>query len=256
MDARARWYTGRVPPASLHVEESGSGPPVLLLHGAGGSAADWPAEARTVAGRRILAVDLPGHGASPGPPLPSVAALAEAMAGFLEDLGAGPALVAGHSMGGAIALWMALKHPAAVSALALVSTGARLRVAPALLAGLVAPGAFPATVETLVEWELGPGAAPVLRDRQRRALHRAGPTVTHGDFLACDAFDASARLGAVRVPALVLCGSEDRMTPPRLSRSLAEGLPAARLEIVPGAGHMLPLEDPGAVARALASIRA
>jgi 3-oxoadipate enol-lactonase/3-oxoadipate enol-lactonase/4-carboxymuconolactone decarboxylase len=78
-----------------------------------------------------------------------------------------------------------------------------------------------------------------------------GGAVTHGDLEACDAFDVSARLGEVRVPALVACGSEDRMTPPRLSRSLAEGIPAGRLEVGDGAGHMLPLEAPARVAALL-----
>ncbi len=242
-----------MPRIDLHLEESGSGPLALLLHGAGGSAGDWPPEARAVPGRRVVAVDLPGHGGSAGPGLRSVPAYAAEVARLLEALGAGPALVAGHSMGGAIALWLALEHPGCVASLALVSTGARLRVAPVLLSGLASPATFPATVETLVEWELGPRAGPHLREAQRRALHAAGG-VTHGDLSACDAYDVSGRLAEVRVPALVLCGSEDRLTPPRLSRSLAERLPAGRLEIVEGAGHMLPLEAPAAVAAALATL--
>jgi 3-oxoadipate enol-lactonase / 4-carboxymuconolactone decarboxylase len=62
------------------------------------------------------------------------------------------------------------------------------------------------------------------------------------------------RLARISVPALVLCGAEDRLTPPRLSQALAGGLPAARLELVPGAGHMLPLETPAAVATALGAL--
>jgi pimeloyl-ACP methyl ester carboxylesterase len=108
----------------------------------------------------VLAVDLPGHGGSTGPALRSVPAYAAAVAAWCEEAGLAPAPVAGHSMGGAVALWMALEHPGLVSALGLVSTGARLRVSPDLLSGLSSPSTFPAAVETLVGWELGPAAPP------------------------------------------------------------------------------------------------
>jgi pimeloyl-ACP methyl ester carboxylesterase len=243
-----------VPRSSLNFVASGSGPPVLLLHGAGGSREDWPPEARVLPGRRVLAVDLPGHGGSTGPGLRSIPEYAAAVAAWCEEAGLGPALVAGHSMGGAIALWMALEHPGLVSALGLVATGARLRVSPELLSGFSSPSTFPAAVETLVAWEFGPAADPALREAQRRGLHATGPVVTHGDFTACDGFDVRERLAGISVPALVLCGSEDRLTPPRLAQGLAGALPAARLELIPGAGHMLPQEAPAAVATALGAL--
>jgi pimeloyl-ACP methyl ester carboxylesterase len=241
---------------SLHFVESGdrAGPPVILIHGAGGSQRVWPAEARALPGRRVLAVDLPGHGGTGGPGFRSVPDYARALGAFCDELGLGPALVVGHSMGGATALWLALERPDLVAALGLVSTGARLRVAPALLGGFASPSTFPGAVETLAAWALGPGASAALRGDLCQALLATGPEVTHGDFTACDAFDASARLGDLRRPALILCGAEDRLTPRRLSRSLADALPAARLEVIPGAGHMLPLEAPAAVASALDSM--
>jgi pimeloyl-ACP methyl ester carboxylesterase len=66
----------------------------------------------------------------------------------------------------------------------------------------------------------------------------------YGDFLACDAFDVMDRLGEVKQRTLIVCGEDDRMTPLRYARTLAERMPEARLEVLPGAGHMAMLEQP------------
>jgi len=79
------------------------------------------------------------------------------------------------------------------------------------------------------------------------------PSVLYGDFLACDAYDEMERIGQVTRPALILCGSEDRMTPARHSQYLANQIPGAVLKMVPGAGHMLQLEQPQLVAGALSA---
>jgi pimeloyl-ACP methyl ester carboxylesterase len=70
------------------------------------------------------------------------------------------------------------------------------------------------------------------------------PPVLQNDFLACNVFDATGQLVRIAVPTLIICGSEDRMTPPRLSYSLQRGIANSRLEIVEGAGHMTMLEEP------------
>jgi pimeloyl-ACP methyl ester carboxylesterase len=84
-----------------------------------------------------------------------------------------------------------------------------------------------------------------------RVLAATNTAVLHGDFLACDGFDVMERLGMIDRPALVVVGEDDRMTPVKYARFLAETLPRARLEIIPGAGHMVMLEQPAAVERAL-----
>ena len=72
--------------------------------------------------------------------------------------------------------------------------------------------------------------------------------VVHKDFLACKAFDDRERLNEIQQPALIICGSEDKMTPVRFSQFLIDDLPDARLEIIPNAGHMVMLEQPANVA--------
>jgi pimeloyl-ACP methyl ester carboxylesterase len=78
------------------------------------------------------------------------------------------------------------------------------------------------------------------------------PDVLYGDLLACDDFDATARLAKIRQPVRILCGSEDRMTPLRQSQALAAAIPGARVEAIPHAGHMVMIEQPEAVATSLA----
>jgi pimeloyl-ACP methyl ester carboxylesterase len=78
------------------------------------------------------------------------------------------------------------------------------------------------------------------------------PGVLHGDFTACDGFDAMDRLGSVRAPCLVLVGQEDRFTPPKFAAFLRDRLPGKGMLVVPGAGHMVATEAPAAVTAAAA----
>lgn len=241
--------------AGLFHSDSGparaGGPPLVLVHGAGGTHRHWPEEVRGLPGRRAVAVDLPGHGASPGPAPETVPGLAAGVLALLDALAVPRAVVAGHSMGGAVALALALEAPARVAGLVLVGTGARLRVAPAILQATADPAALAAAAESMAQWSFGPSAGPDLRRALAEGLLANAPGVVHGDFAACDAFDVTARLGEIRAPALVLCGSEDRLTPPKYSELLRDRIAGARLELVPGAGHMVMLEAPAAVARAV-----
>jgi pimeloyl-ACP methyl ester carboxylesterase len=222
--------------------------PLVLLHGAGGTLRHWPEQIRALPGRRVIALDLPGHGDSPGPSLRSIAAYAERVLSALDALGIGSAALAGHSMGGAIALTVALEAPSRAAALVLVGTGARLRVSPAVLQATADPAALAAAAEGMCAYAFGSLGGAAARREFTEGLLATAAGVAHGDFSACDAFDVMARLGEIRAPALVVCGTEDRLTKPKYSEFLRDGIPGARLELVPGAGHMVMLEAPGAVA--------
>jgi pimeloyl-ACP methyl ester carboxylesterase len=228
-----------------------TGPPLVLVHGAGGRLLHWPPEVRALPGRRVLALDLPGHGRTPGPGRRSVAEYAACVAAFLDGLGERSAALVGHSMGGAVALAMALEEPERAAALVLVATGARLRVAPVVLDQTASAVTFPQAMRRLTEWSWGPGAATRIEELYAESMRETTPEVIHGDFLACDGFDVLGRLGEVRAPALVVCGTEDRLTPMRYAEHLRDHLPGATLAAIPGAGHMVMLEEPVRVATAL-----
>jgi pimeloyl-ACP methyl ester carboxylesterase len=236
-----------------HAPEGARGAPLLLVHGAGGTHLHWPEALRTLPGRRVLAVDLPGHGQAPLPGETTIPGYAGAILGMLDTLGIPRAVVAGHSMGGAIALSLAMDAPGRVAGLFLVGTGARLRVAPAILAGSADPARAAETAEAMAAFSFGPAASAEERATLARGVAAQPAGVLHDDFAACDAFDAMARLGSIRAPAFVVVGEEDRLTPPKYSAFLRERLPGEGMLLVPGAGHMVATEAPEEVTAAAAA---
>jgi len=168
----------------------------------------------------------------------------------MDDAGIERATIAGHSLGGGVALWLALERPDRVAGLGLVSTGGRLRVNPEVLralpdrlddvAPLMAAGNFPAD------------AAPELVEQRRAEYTVVGAATVFADLTACDRFDVLDRLWEIRCRTQALVGSQDVLTPPKYARALAERISAARLVEYPGAGHMLPVERPDEVAGELA----
>jgi pimeloyl-ACP methyl ester carboxylesterase len=225
-------------------------PPLLLIHGAGGTHMHWPAALRRLADWNVYALDLPGHGKSPGPGRDSIAAYCDVVYGVIQALGLERAVLAGHSMGGAIVQEFALHYPGRLAGIVLVGTGARLRVAPAILDGIRSD--FPATARTIADWVHDKNTPEQLKRLYLRSVLENDPQVMYGDFYACDQFDRRADVARIETPALVVCGSNDVMTPPKFSEALAQSLPRARLALIPNAGHMVALEAPEAVAEAVA----
>lgn len=217
----------------------------LLVHGAGEDASIFAAQIAAVPG--VWAVDLPGHGASPGPGFQQVEAYADLVLEIVRRYASHGVYLGGHSMGGAVALQAALTSPELVRGLILIATGGRLRVHPDLLAAL-GTGDMP---EQFVNLMFAPDAPADVR----AALPAAERTVQYGDFLACDGFDVLGRLGEIQRRALVLVGDRDRMTPEKYGRTLAQAL-GGEFELISGAGHMLPLEAPQAVSRSIAEFLA
>ena len=215
-------------------------PPLVLVHGAGGNLMHWPGELRRLPDHEVYALDLPGHGRSGGPGRTEIGAYAEVVREFADALKLPAFVLGGHSMGGAIALEFALRYGGRLAGLILVGTGARLRVAPEILAGI--QNDFEGTTALLAAWAHGDHVDPNLQRIYLRRLREVDPQVLAADFLACDAFDRRADVAAIATPALILCGDADRMTPVKYSQFLAAEMPDARLIILPGAGHMAMLE--------------
>lgn len=234
-----------------YLQEGQMQTPVVLIHGAGGTHLQWSPQLRRLPGYRVFALDLPGHGKSGGRGLQSIQGYADAVVEWLQALGLWRAVFVGHSMGGAIALTLALDHPQHVSRLALVSTGARLRVHAAILDNAASESTYLNAVQTIIEWAFSSQAPPRMVELAAKRMAETRASVLYGDFLACNDFDVSERLAEIHHSTLVVCGVEDRMAPLRYSQFLAEHIPNAHLEIIPNAGHMVILEQPQAVANAL-----
>jgi pimeloyl-ACP methyl ester carboxylesterase len=232
------------------VSEGTQGVPVIFVHGSGSNHAIWLPQIRALAPiARTVAIDLPGHGKSDLPGRNTVDAYCDVVLRLLDALQFERAVIVGHSLGGAMAQTIALSHPDRVAGLGLVGTGARLRVLPAILDGVL--NDFEKTAPFIIENAYAPDLADAMRARAMAELRACDPQVTHGDFAACNAFDVTARLGEIRAPTIVICGKQDRMTPVKYSEYLVSKIAGAQIVLVDNAGHSVMIEQPDAVSRAL-----
>lgn len=225
-------------------------PSALFIHGAGGSHLSFPAALRNLQALEPILVDLPGHGASKGAGRESIAEYALDVLALMDKCEIDSAIIVGHSMGGAIAQHLALEQRARVSATVLIATGPRMPVNPALIRDIVAD--TDTTIDRLVRWMWSRRAAAELIEQSAAILRSTPASVMQSDFIACDNFDMSAQLQRIAAPTLILAAENDMMTPAKLSRELAQGIPNSALEILPDAGHMLHLEHPNTTANFVA----
>jgi pimeloyl-ACP methyl ester carboxylesterase len=144
---------------------------------------------------------------------------------------------------------VALDRPQRVSGLMLVGTGARLRVLPAILDGILSDPA--STVEFICATAYSSSTPRELVRQGQRQMLGVAPQTIHDDFAACDLFDVIGRLEEIHCPTLVVCGTEDRLTPVKYSTFLTEKIAGADLKLIEGAGHMVMAEKPELLAQAL-----
>lgn len=228
-----------------------NGHTIVFLHGSGDSAQTWDAVIERLPGYDCLALSLPGHGDRldrPGPAEMSVADYAAAVHAALARRELEGVTLVGHSLGSAIALWMALEYPSRVGRVVLMGAGARLRVLPALLEG--ARKDQVATQRELLHIGFAPGHEAAA-EAYTAELAPVAPGVLARDLAACDAFDVMADLGRIDQPALIIIGEHDRLTPPKYAAYLRDHLDRATLVTVPDAGHFVQVEAPDAVATAI-----
>jgi pimeloyl-ACP methyl ester carboxylesterase len=224
-------------------------PTLLLIHGAGGDHLSWPPELRRMPGYRVITPDLPGHGRTTGPGRQSVQDYARDIIELMDSIGLFRAVFVGHSMGGAISQALALEFPDRVAGIGLISTGPTLPVPSTIIENATNPSTFPLAIKGLMELLLGPQTSEYLKGIISKRLTATRQTLLLDDLLACDKFDVTDRLNAIRTPVLVVCGTDDKLTPLRFSKTLSNKIPDAALQTVDGAGHMLVLEQPGRLAK-------
>jgi pimeloyl-ACP methyl ester carboxylesterase len=240
-------------------------PCLALIHGAGHDHFVWKSlsDRLAAAGLAVLAADLPGHGASGGPPLPSIEAMADWLLALLEKLGVGGTVsLAGHSMGSLVALEAAARLPGRVRHLFLLGTSMPMPVSPALLQ---AAREDEAQARTLInQWShsrralLGACGGPGLwlPAINLRIMERQRPGVLHGDLAACDAYRPTVEtFTRPDCPVTLIAGGHDRMTPLKAAYRLAAQLgDKTRLVELPGVGHAMLAEAPQACHRTLAAV--
>ena len=235
-------------------------PTVIFLHGAEMDHSIWVLPSRWFArhGYGVLALDLPGHGRSEGPLIPTIEAMADWLIAVLDTLNVQTAGLAGHSMGSLISLDTAGRYPERVFALALLGTSFPMPVNEHLLAAAAnddhaalemlnifghARSALTGGNEHIGMWNTGLGM---------RLMEQAQPGVVVNDLNACKEYQNGLKVAPnIQCPTTIIVGDRDVMTPPRNAKSLLDAIPTARTAIVAGSGHSLFNEKPDAMLDAL-----
>ena len=235
-------------------EQAGDGPPLVLVHGALSDSRVWRGQLDALSdGFTVVAWDAPGCGQSEDPSesfrLPEYA---DALAGLIAALGLGQANVLGHSFGGALALELALRHPATVATLILVggyagwagslpASEVKRRLAFAIDTADRLPGHFePESMSGLFSKQLPPEARATLRT----TMAESRPVAARSMAYALAEADLRDGISSLRVPTLLVYGSADERSPLTVADDLQRRIPMSSLVVLPELGHECYLEDP------------
>jgi pimeloyl-ACP methyl ester carboxylesterase len=234
----------------MHIETYGQGEKVLFIHGSGWNTHMWYGQSDHMkSSMEVLLVDLPGHGESPGDGCDSVEEYSDAINKMINELNTGRCYVAGHSLGGAIALILSLTYPDILKGIILIGTGARLRVLPQILEGIVSDKEN--TLRNVGSLAFSKKTTSVLKDRAFHEMMKCKGEIIQKDFLACNRFDVMNTASSISVPTLIICGNEDALTLPKYSSYLHEAIYGSQLTLIDDAGHMVMMEKPMEVNRAI-----
>jgi len=236
-------------------------PPLVFLHGIGGAARAWRGQLAFFRDRfRTIAWDMPGYGGSASLPIVNIAALADALQDFLQQVGATKPILVGHSIGGMIVQQLLAKHPRIAGAIVLAQTSPAFgkpdgdwqksfidaRLGP-LNRGETLASLAPSLVKELVGDDPDISGMELARDCMASV-----PEATYrATMLALMGFDLRNALGAIAVPTLLLSGSKDKNAPAPMMAKMASYIPSAKYVELEGVGHLANLERPGAFSAAL-----
>jgi pimeloyl-ACP methyl ester carboxylesterase len=240
-------------------EESGSGRPLVLLHGFPLHRGVWEDSAKILAGRfRVIVPDLRGFGRTISEKPFTMESLADDVHQLLAALGATPCVLGGLSMGGYVAQAFAKKYPADLAGLVLIDTKSAadtaegkqgrnqmIELARSSGSAAIAEQMFP---KMIAASSVGTGAAAKLR-----AIMESCPvkTIEHALAAMRDREDYTSLFARLPVPLLVVVGDQDAISPPEVARAIVAGAPKGKLAMIAGAGHMVPIEKPAAFAEAI-----
>jgi 3-oxoadipate enol-lactonase len=238
-------------------------PPLVFLHGIGGAARAWRGQLDFFRHRyRTVAWDMPGYGGSAPLPTVSIGALAEALQGFLQQVGAMRPILVGHSVGGMIVQQLLAKHSGIASAIVLAQTSPAFgkpdgdwqkafieaRLGP-LDRGETLASLAPSLVKELVGEDPDIGGTELARE----CMASVPESTYRATMLAMLGFDQRSALKDIVVPTLLLSGSKDKNAPAPMMAKMATFIPSAKYVELEGAGHLANLERPGAFNAALDS---
>jgi pimeloyl-ACP methyl ester carboxylesterase len=245
--------------AVIHYADKGDGPALALVHGFPLDHTVWTDQIDALAGKyRVIAPDLRGFGASGNDRAFSILDLADDLHTLLQSLGALPCVLAGLSMGGYVSLAFCKKYPADLRGLVLIDTkadgdDAQARIKRDEMAEVARESGAEAVAEMMFPRMLAPAnQSGAVAERLRRVmLNCPSATIAHACLAMRDRDDFVNDLPSIPVPVMLIYGEQDAITPPQKGRDIAARVSRSQLVVIPGAGHMTPIETPRAVSEAL-----
>ena len=222
---------------------------LVFIHGSGARGDVWMLQKQHFSDADTP--DLPGH--PNGAICTSMEAYSDWLHGYFQEKGYKDVVLAGHSLGGGIALMHAIKYPKDLKGIIMIGSGARLRVLPLFLEAVEGKlGDVNGWITGLLEPLYG-----TVDEKTRRAimpgLAEVGPAAQLNDLRCCDKFDIMDRVNEIKLPVHCIVGDQDNMTPPKYSQYLAGKIPDCRVSIIEGGTHLAFLEKPVEVNRAIES---
>jgi pimeloyl-ACP methyl ester carboxylesterase len=222
---------------------------LVFIHGSGACGDVWMLQKQHFTDAD--APDLPGH--PHGEICTSIEAYSDWLHGYFQLKEYTDVVLAGHSLGGGIALIHAVRYPKDLKGIILIGSGARLRVLPLILEAV--EGKLNDTDGWIKELMLP--LYGTVDEKLMKAiipqLAEVGPAAQLNDFRCCDKLDVMDRVGEIKLPVLCVVGDKDNMTPPKYSQYLAGKMPDCRVSIIEGGTHLAFLEKPAEVNRAIES---
>ena len=228
-------------------------PVVILIHGAGMDRTVWQYQNRNIAyrNRRVLALDLPGHGRSEGTPPDTIGGMADWLNRFMDSADVDKAILIGHSMGALIALDAAARYPDRVEKIVLMGVAETMPVHPDLLAA--AEANLPLAPELITFWGVGersqigghPNPGFNVQGASEALLKMSPDDMIFNDLKACNNYTNGVEAAdKVSCPALFVLADDDKMTPPKKGLALAEHISGAKSVVIKNSGHMMMAEKP------------
>lgn len=223
---------------------------IVLIHGAGGSSAFWQAQVEALAERvNTVAIDLPGHGQSHGNGHDRIEDYAQAVIDYISATKTPKPIPCGISLGGAVVQLLLLDYPDLFEAGILINSGSKLKVAPEIFDAVEKD--IRSYAEFMANFVASKSTDPDRVKRYKDDTARCKSEVLIKDFQACDRFDVMQRVGSIKLPVLVLTAEEDQVTPPKYGDFMETSIAKASRVHIMEAGHIVPMEKPEEVNRAI-----
>jgi pimeloyl-ACP methyl ester carboxylesterase len=223
---------------------------LVFIHGSGCDHTLWDYQFEALGSVfNMVGVDLPGHGQSEGAGEQDVGRYVEWVRKIIEALPVGKPVLAGHSLGAAISLTFAVKYGGLLSGIVPVGGGVTMPVNEKILDGI--RNDTTATLAFIAQFSVTKKNREKFVQPLVDGMLKVSPEIIYGDFLSCDRLDITEEIQKITVPTLLICGEDDKMTPPALSRYMKEKIPGAKLALIGDAGHFVMQENTDAFNSAL-----